>query len=383
MVMVFSAMQSMAQDTTKFEQVIQQINTEKSANVKDILTPLFRAGIGNLLGKKREFTFSSSFYGIDSIFKGKGSERFDTSKFLRRNSLDLGLTGDSSNNIMKLSVGFNFSIIDKKDIRYNQFNALNTGQLKEKVQVDRLFGIGITNYFDEKDKSAVPAVRQSLNDAFERHDFSKIDPRIKTAIEDPVLLKMILALAKETKVDLNEAVVKATLSDMLDGKDSAAALLQNIISNYAQNALWVIKPVYSYDRSAKQGEYAVESKFTTGVFKNFAKKPWELEVFSKFLIGNDSTKNIPNYNNKPLLVSIGINKVVLQNEENASRMEFKFFSSYQYQFGSTTTKQAEFALNTTLRLNVFKSLWLPITVKYEPNGGNLFGYFSITANLGN
>ena len=51
--------------------IINGTNQQKSANTKDILTTLFRAGLDNLLGEKHEFTFSSAFFGIDSLLHGK------------------------------------------------------------------------------------------------------------------------------------------------------------------------------------------------------------------------------------------------------------------------------------------------------------------------
>jgi hypothetical protein len=66
-------------------------------------------------------------------------------------------------------------------------------------------------------------------------------------------------------------------------------------------------------------------------------------------------------------------------------MEFKFFTQYEYQFGNVPTgKDAGiFTLNSTLRINVFKSFWLPLTLKYDPVNSNFLGIFAITANLGN
>ena len=52
-------------------ELIKTINKQKTGSVQDVLTNLYRSGIDNLLGKEHKFSFSSSFYGIDSIFQGK------------------------------------------------------------------------------------------------------------------------------------------------------------------------------------------------------------------------------------------------------------------------------------------------------------------------
>lgn len=64
-------------------------------------------------------------------------------------------------------------------------------------------------------------------------------------------------------------------------------------------------------------------------------------------------------------------------------MEFKFFTQYNLQLGATPSLQEKdvFTLNATLRVNVYKSLWLPVTLKYDAAKGNLLGLFTLTANL--
>ena len=45
-----------------YKVAVAKINANKSANVKDVLTPYLRAGIDNLLGDNHSFTLNSSFY---------------------------------------------------------------------------------------------------------------------------------------------------------------------------------------------------------------------------------------------------------------------------------------------------------------------------------
>lgn len=66
-------------------------------------------------------------------------------------------------------------------------------------------------------------------------------------------------------------------------------------------------------------------------------------------------------------------------------MEFKLFTQYDQQFGEVAAGGDKniFTLNTTFRVNVFKSLWLPLTLRYDPENSNFLGMFAVTANIGN
>ncbi|HEY8896023.1 MAG TPA: hypothetical protein VIM79_14455, partial [Niastella sp.] len=160
---------------------------------------------------------------------------------------------------------------------------------------------------------------------------------------------------------------------------------KNIAEKYARKPLWTFTPKATYDRIISQGEYDFATYFTVGLGKRTDRKPWEIEVNSTFKIANDTTIKESNYENKIFTISAGINKVLLQNEDKESKMEFKFFTQYDHQFGKLppAVDKNSFTLNSTLRINVFKSLWLPLTLKYDPENGNFLGIFSVTANIGN
>lgn len=380
--------QSLAQQITELPAKIDQA---KTGNTKDILTSFIQSGIDNLLGDKRSFKLNMSFLAIDSILsRTRATSKLDRKSFFRNSSLNLNLAGDSANNIVKWSAGLTLELVNKKDIRAN---VANQSAWKELVHVvDKYHDARVmTELYVKralKSKSSYLSAEEieilaneaervaiiSFQTAIDKRDFSLLSPELKATLSDPTFLATVKAK--------NDPGLDSAVADMSAGIHRPTMLLKKIADDFSRKPLWILKPTVSYDRIYKQGEYLLESDFTKG-FGSLSKTPWELEFKGKLLIGADSTILTPNYKNKPLTFSAGINKVLLQNENNESRAELKFFTQYSYKIGDYIGSRDEFSLNSTLRFNVHKAIWLPITLKYDPENGNVFGFFSITANIGN
>ncbi len=372
-----------------------KIDQTKTANTKDILTSFVQSGIDNLLGEKRNFKLSLSFLAIDSLINGDQAKgKVNRKSFFRNSSLNLNVFGDSSNHITKWSAGITLEIINKKDIKSNVVSGKDWAEVvasaddfhwiresailylkntvKNKLSIDTCLNDYQKEYLlDQVEMTA----NNSFKIAFDKKDFNLLSPQLQNTLSDP---SFIVYLKKVH----NSPTIDNAITNMKTGIHLPNVVFQRVAQEFSRKPLWIMKPTVSYDREHRQGEYLLESNFTTG-FGSLERTPWEFEVSAKFLIGADSTITSANYKNRPLTFSVGVNKVLLENENKESRAEFKFFSQYSYKVGDYVGKRDEFSLNSTLRFNVYKAIWLPITIKYDPKNGNVFGFFSITANIGN
>ncbi|TKC12350.1 hypothetical protein FA048_01650 [Pedobacter polaris] len=360
------------------------IDGEKTANSKDILTNLFRASIDNLLGKDRTYSLNSSFLGFYEIFHKKQELPYERLRVLKQNSFNLGLTGGDQNNITKISTGFTFSVINDTDIKSEKKMGEEFSKLDHDVDIYITLYRQVLSYLQRIDTTLksdvfkIQSLNKSWSDASNKHDFSNLSPQIELALKNADFIKSLRSDANITTLELQGAI-----REVLSGKDILYEEYQRIAKIYAQKLLWTLAPSVNYDRVNKQGEYILGSNLTFGLWKKTAQKPWEFEIKTQFKIANDSTLTQSNYNDKPLSLSVGLNKVLLKNKEKESAMELKVFTQYNHQFGSTPSLQREdiFTFNTTLRVNVYKSFWLPLTLKYDVKNGNLLGLFTLTANL--
>lgn len=372
-----------SQDVIDTSSLATKIDAQKTANSKDILTNLFRASIDNLLGDDRTYTLNSSFLGFYEIFNKKKPLPYAKERLLKQNSFDLGLKGDDQNNITKISGGFTISISNQKDITADSI-APEFAKLKHYATMFNPILREIKSYLEgplKNDATKIQARIDTWNEAGKKHDFSLIHDDIKKALKDKGFIESFMKNNAGTK--FNKDDVESVIAEILNGEDILHNEYQRVAKVYAQKLLWTAAPSVTYDRVNKQGEYTLGTNLTFGLWKKSAQKPWEFEIKSQFKIANDSTLTQANYNDKPLSFSIGLNKVLLQNKEKESAMELKVFTQYNHQFGSAPSFQREdiFTFNATLRVNVYKSFWLPLTLKYDVKNGNLLGLFTLTANL--
>ncbi|MEE1946152.1 hypothetical protein VRU48_13600 [Pedobacter sp. KR3-3] len=361
------------------DSVATAIQAEETANSKDILTNLFRASIDNLLGDDRTYTFNSSFLGIYQILNKKRQLPYDQERRLRQNSFNFEIKGNDKNDIVKIGGGFTFAILNKRNITETSVG-VELQKLDNYVSAFSALKRGVIEYLDAKGISddEMNKVRESWNEASRNHDFSDLDPKIKEALGSEGFVAKFVKKGSNTNEQLQE-----TLKSILEGKDNLNSQFQSVSKIYAQKPLWVVSPTVTYDRVNKQGEYTIGSTLTFGLWKQSVQKPWEFEIKTQFKVANDSTVSSPNYNDKPLSIALGLNKVLVQNKDNESKLEFKLATQYNRQFGTGPTLQKKdvFTLNTTLRVNLYKTLWLPLTLKYDVDKGNLLGLFTFTANL--
>jgi hypothetical protein len=387
----FAGVKAQDADSDTYKNIANETNTKKTANSKDILTTFFRASIDNLLGTDRRFTFNATLYGIDSLFRKNRPLSYNKERWLRQNSIDIGITGDSSNRITKFSFGATLSLINKKDIKNNRLGDKDIKTLESMAVLMQTIHRSVQDYIAQNHPeefaadSINRAIEASWNAADRANNLDSLHPFITEALRDTALTGSVFRKLKAGNEYITAEELDTDIKKMLTGVDIFHETYQQTTQKYARKPLWTLSPSATYDRIKKQGEYTLGTALTFGLGKNYTTKPWEFEARGLFQVLNDSTILKSNYRNKPLSVSVGINKVMLANSDQAPKMEFKLFTQYDHQFGDVLpgTDKSVFSFNTTLRVNIFQSLWLPITVKYDPENGNFLGFFSIVANLGN
>ena len=95
---------------------------------------------------------------------------------------------------------------------------------------------------------------------------------------------------------------------------------------------------------------------------------------------NDTAVKKINLDRKTGSFSLGINKVLLENIRGESQMELKFSSEIPHNFSKEAT-QKDLTLNLDFKYKLFQSVWLPVTISYDPKNGNLAGFLNVTMNL--
>ena len=359
-------------------------NSTKTANSQDFLTNFYRVSLDSILGKNHTYSFNSTFYSLETIMRTIFSRKIklelpktyqdlkkllQADKFLKNNSLNFSLKGDSSNNLSSFSTGFTISIFNRRDILHNAIKY--SSSLIELEKYFELYRITITK-INEDLKKQNKGNTQFLND-LNQADSTKKYSQLPDATKD-----ILLKYSTDSHFSKEE---RALLKNLLGNVDNGNIIFNNLNALYSRKPLLTFTPSYSYNITNKQPTYSFGLDFLFSLNpKDSHHTSWDGEIKTNYQILNDTSIKSTNFQNKPFSISVGINKVLLQDDKNQSLMEAKFFLQDVYQFEKPTINK--FTLNSSFRINIYKSLWLPITISYDPKKGNVLGFLSITANLG-
>jgi hypothetical protein len=367
--MVLIGVHGQNQAETKFQETIQKTNNQKTANTKDILSNYLQAAIGNLFTANNSFSVSPTLYSIDSaLFIGNRSNidnLYRKQRMLRNIQLiDSVKINNPDNDISKLSfsslsIGFRIAIINKKDITYADFSSKLNSLVQQFETTRKKINIAISNA-----NAHDPAIEKRLNESWNQyskdHNYQDLDPLIKA------------------EVDKLDEQGRNFIED-----DEFHKAFTDISALYARKPLLIFSPSYTYDFTNKQPGYLFAADFTIGLGNDINIKPWELELKSSLLYSKDTAIKTSNLQNKLWSSSAGVNKVLLQNGDKQSTMELKVYFQYDDQLGTLVpgTDAGKITFNSTFRLLVLKTFWLPLTLSYDLKHPNLFGFLSITFNI--
>jgi len=272
------------------KKVVTEINSQRSANSKDIITSLFRAGIDDLLGTDHKFDFSASLFGIDSMLRGKGvklrNRNYSEERQLRQWAVTIGLTGDIGNVITKFSAGVTGNILNRKDIT-KKFKDTHTKRLEALSDIYDILHAKIIDFTKDSSAEVKIAVNQSWNAAMDSKNFSNLHSVLKKVIYSSEFKNSVLNSPEVYSV-LSTQEIEDIVEGLGAGRDEFELLFKKTITQYARKPLWTITPTMTYDRLRNQGAYSVETVFTAGLGKDITKKPCEIEAKAMFKLANDT-----------------------------------------------------------------------------------------------
>lgn len=381
---------------------LQASENRRSANSKDLLSNIMRVSLQNLLGDDKSFELNTTLYALDSIVnpssRGITDDEYRKQRTQRNIQLNAAISADDNNEISKISGGFTYALSNKKDITYADYSAeivpLLTRfrnirrEVKMKIEADLYREAGkeakdslllliaetpklrnkdsvkmqIAAYFDSIAQVKADEILETWQMADEAGDYTLLSPLIQDELSD-------LPLA-DREFLLEDGVHKKFLQ---------------LAELYARKGLLTVSGLYTYHRLDDQPEYLFALNYTVGLNKSdLRRKPLELEAYARLQIGKDTLQKQANTDFQLFSAAVGLNKILIEDASGKSAMEFKGFIGYQSQIGSVQagTDTELFTLNATLRFRVLQSLWIPLTLSYDPEHANFLGQFSITANLG-
>jgi len=385
------------------KQFLQATENRRSANSKDLLSNIMQLSLQNLLGEDKSFQLNTTLYALDSILNPSSrsitDDEYRRQRTQRHIQLNAALAANDNNEIAKISGGFTWAISNRKDVTYQDYRSeivpeltrfegirkevnlkieeeLTAQALKAandsfilliadqpKLKNKDLVKASIRRYYDSLASEEMSATQASWEKADDAGDYSQLAAAIRKQLENVPL--------SDREFILSNGVHKKFLQ---------------LAELYARKGLLTFSGNYRYDRIEEQPEYDFALNYTVGINQtDLRRKPWELETWGRLKISRDTL--LPNGNTDLQLFSagIGINKILIEDGDGKSAMELKGFLGYDARVDTNRPSNTDtdlFTFNTTLRFRVLQSLWIPLTLSYDPEHANFLGKFSLTANLG-
>ncbi|MEP7317645.1 MAG: hypothetical protein ABI921_02860 [Panacibacter sp.] len=340
--------------------------SSKTGNTKDVLPNMYQLALRNIFNKNGELSFSSTVFGLlDSInSKVEIDTVFAKLSWARNISFNISGKLDSSNSkIESYGGGIKVSIINRRDPtrKDDMFNTLMKHYLSE---INTTFSKART-IIAERNASDTIKQAQRLNDIFnsrnkfnDSHDLNDLDQELRSVISNELGIS-----------DLSNIFSKP-FQEFDDWKKSLE-----------KKPLWTFNYNLYHNTATKKDTSAFQTDFVVGFRLRKDKedeKLWELNLSSylKLCKTTDST----NKTSSLFHFEAGLNKVLSTDEDKKSQMELKLFGSYDKDF-AVDNRKGIFTANITYRYRAFKDFWIPVSLKYDPKNGNVFGYLTFALNL--
>jgi hypothetical protein len=348
-----------------------------TGNYKDVLTSFFQLGLNNFTGNDKELSFTSNPYAImaranPEIFTDTLYYRY---RHLRAFNFNVAARLDSNFHLSGFKFGGKYAIVNKRDETISKkflADAIFAEKNSEYYQFNRALNLAISSMPASALKTKIRMQTDSLlhNSSY---TFDKLGIEAKDTImavvEREHLDKLKLLIANDPKVNIC-AESQKSYADL-------KAALQN-------QPLWTIAAnTVSLNNRAFFANAEFSSEFLLGMTD--AKKNYnlELDIKASDVLTNDSLQGYKNLNTNTFTFEPGLNLVFKSKNTSKSFLEFKISGSYYHIFSGVAAGnvQDSSTINGELRIRVFSDIWVPISIKYDPKNGNVFGLLNVHANF--
>lgn len=336
---------------------------DKSGNANDALTNFYQLSLRNIFGKNGEISVSTTVFGLLDSLNNKIEVDTLYSKYRWARNIQINASGkiDSANNISSLGGGVTVSIVNRRDLtrKTSAFSELEPiemaiSEVKKKALRSATGNAGVRAAFagqNDVDSAIIASISASISRFRTSHNPADLDTNFVNELKKAGDLKKYMTLVRQDD-----------------------SMFRAIQKNIERRGLWTAGATYRRHPQTGNDTLGFQTDYIVGLGRNTERKLWEFAA-AAFV---KSFKDTALSQASAAHAEVGLNKVLLEDKDRNSRMELKFFASYDQVL--TGNNDPVFAGNLTWRISVFKDLWLPVAVKYDDNG-KLWGFLSVTYNL--
>jgi hypothetical protein len=330
-------------------------------------------------GKDGGFDFKSSLFSLKRLLKGDSLLPADVYKLTeasRKLEFSLGVHKGSSGDLNAVSTGLKYAIVNNRDRSKINFGNILENKLKT-LNIVRGTALKLYDNFiqglREKRTAGDSALAKRLEDGEE--DSLKLYAKNQ---HDPRYLPTVMRNYMDSVLQHD---FKTSTADYIDHIQKA---YNDEGKKIDKRGLFTISASSGYDCGS--GRYS-----TTNVLLRYLKgfgstdKPLDLDAQAKYQWENDSIGKFGNLGRSFFATTLGLNKLLVRTNDDNPILEFEFAGEYDYistgRYDAELGKQNKVMAVATFRVHISKETAIPITVKYDVDKHNLFGFLQLQWNL--
>ncbi len=369
-IVILIALNSNAQSLTTVD-----INTNengKSGNYKDILASMFQLASTNLAGDQKSIEFNATLFALKAKANKGSTVNYNNyrQKFERNFQFNFKIQLDSVFKYDGFNGGITYAIVNQRDKHLANFaNTL------------------LHQYFDE------------LSNEIQGNQLALLVRAGYTMPDISTTIAKMLRAEPETNFDANESPIRTILLTNLDNKlfvqakpladgtsianttqmiETLSALRTQYYTDMESKILWTVTADGSASSEGKFNKAAIGSIFLKG-----NKEAWnELDIRAKFTYADTLLAGL--LPRTAFNAQAGMNFKIAKDTQQQSFFEIKIYGEYNSVLNNALPDEEKniFLANADIRLRVTDDLWFPITIKYDTENANFFGFLNVTYNFG-
>lgn len=367
---------------------LKQIENAKSGNLLDAFGSFYQFAFKNMDVNNKSLDLNSTLF---SLVKNYDADILNTKsrksiEFLRNFQINAKVNLDKKLSFDGYSAGFTYAILNKRDKGFidiehtsfaadiNEYNR-EIGQAVTDVTVKELTDFHTTNGrnmdLSEKQKLSydITKVATALrNNKTVDEDLKKIYTDYKAILDTRIAASDYF----KPKRDKNgQPIAKSDDLTKFIGdakKDFLKELEKKPFLSIASSGIT--------DREGQLNKASAELIFLIGGHNG------ELDIRAKFNYAD--TLDIPDSQRSIFNGKIGYNLKVIKGKEDKSYFEIKAYGEYNKILKNVLADEEEeqITANADFRIRLSDDLWIPLTIKYDPENSNFLGFLNVTYNFG-
>jgi hypothetical protein len=183
-----------------------------------------------------------------------------------------------------------------------------------------------------------------------------------------------------------QAIAKQAIPFKLDDDfnyyQARKSIYDELIQAYKNKLLWTIGAEAVTNKNGLFTAALLQTQATSGILKVSKHSNIEFDVLARLEMTQDIT-TVKDNDLRQLFSAAGYLNYVIRTFEQQPIFEIKAGSTYQkiMQGNFVDIPNEQFTLDGGIRIRVTKSIWVPLTFRYDLENANLFGYLSLKSNF--